>query len=84
MYYSDICECNHLQVNSVFGNIEDISREDRKFLYILDTGTKKDGAQCEVPLPFGNNGIQLLDNRNQAVKRMHLLKRSFIQDPQLF
>ena len=35
MYYNDFCECNHLQVNSILGNIEDISREDRKFLDIL-------------------------------------------------
>ena len=35
MYYSDFCECNHLQVNSILDNIEDISREDRKFLDIL-------------------------------------------------
>ena len=28
MYYSDFCECNHLQVDSILDNIEDISRED--------------------------------------------------------
>ena len=44
MYYSDFRECNHLQVDTILGNIEDISREDRKFLDILETGTKKDGA----------------------------------------
>ena len=78
MYYSDFCECNNLQVNS---NIEDISIKDRKFLDILDTGTKKDGAHYEVPLPFRNTGIQLPENRNQAVKGMHHLKRRFIKDP---
>ena len=31
MYYSDFCECNHLQMKSILGNIEDISREDRVF-----------------------------------------------------
>ena len=82
MYYSDFCECNHLQVNSTLGNIEDISREGRKFLDILDTGTKKDGAHYEVPLLFRSTGIQFPDNRNQAVKRMHHLKRRFIKDPQ--
>ena len=84
MYYSDFCECNHLQMISILGNIEDISREDREFLDILETGTRKDGAHYEVPLPFRNIGIQLPNNRNQAVKRMHHLKRRFIKDPQFF
>ena len=84
MCYSDFCECNHLQMISILGNIEDISREDREFLDILETGTRKDGAHYEVPLPFRNIGIQLPNNRNQAVKRMHHLKRRFIKDPQFF
>ena len=83
MYYSDFCECNHLQMKSIPGNIEDISQEDRKFLDILETGTKKDGAHFEVSLPFRNIGIQLPNKRYQAVKRIHHLKR-FIKDPQFF
>ena len=83
-YYSDVCECNHLLAKSILGNIEDISREDRKFLNIFEIGIKKDGAHYKVPLPFKNIGIQLPDNRNQAVKRMHHLKRGFIKDPQFF
>ena len=78
----NFCECNHLKVNGILGNIEDISREDRKFLDILDASKGKDGAHYEVPLLFRNTGIQLPDNRNQAVKRMHHLKRRFIKDPQ--
>ena len=78
MFYSDFCECNKLQVNS---NVEDISIKDRKFLDILDTGTKNDGAHYEVPLPFRNTGIQLPENRNEAVKRMHHLKIRLIKDP---
>ena len=63
---------------------ENIYPEKRKFLNILETDTKKDGAHYEVPLPLRNTGIQLPDNRNQAVKRMHHLKRRFIKNPQFF
>ena len=84
MYYSDFCECNHFQMISILGNIEDISREDRQFLDILETGTRKGGAHYEVPLLFRNIGIQLPNNRNQAVKRMHHLKRRVIKDLQFF
>ena len=71
-------------MKSILGNIEDISREGRKFFDILERGIKKDGAHYEAPLPFRNIGIQLPNNRNQAVKRMHHLKRRFIKDPQFF
>ena len=30
-YFSYFCEGNHLQVNSILGNIENMSRENRKF-----------------------------------------------------
>ena len=71
-------------MKSILGNIEDISREGRKFFDILERGIKKDGAHYEAPLPFRNIGIQLPNNRNQAVKRMHHVKRMFIKDPQFF
>ena len=71
-------------MKSILDNIENISREDRMFLDILEIGTKKDVTHYEVPLPFRNIGIQLPDNKNQAVKRMHHPKRRFIKDPQFF
>ena len=75
MYYSDFCDCNHLQMKRILGNIEDISREERKFWGVLETGTKRNGTHYEVPhpLPFRNIDIQPPNNRNQAVKRMHHL-----------
>ena len=56
-YFSNFCEGNHLQVNSILGKIENISRENRKVLDILETGTKKDEAHYEVPLPFRDIGV---------------------------
>ena len=51
---------------------------------ILETCTEKNGAHNEVPLPFSYTNVQLPDNRNQAVKQMHYLKRTFVKDPQFF
>ena len=42
-------DVNHLQVNIIFGNAGDISREDRNFFDILETGTKKAETHYEVP-----------------------------------
>ena len=50
----------------------------------METGTKNDEAHYEVPLPFRDTYVQLPDNRNQAAKRVHHLKRRFIKDPQFF
>ena len=56
----------------------------------MDAGIKKNGNQYEVPLPFKQKGIRIPNNRSQALKKMHLLKRrlkkdsSFFQDYQCF
>ena len=50
----------------------------------METGTKKEMAHYEVPLPFRDTSVQLFGNRKQAVKRMHHLRRRFIKDPKFF
>ena len=50
MFHNDFSEVKQQQLN-IIGNIEEISREDKKFLNILDTGTKKNGNHYEVSLP---------------------------------
>ena len=82
IYYSNFCECNHLQVKSILGILEDISRKISAI--ILYTDTKKNGTHYEVPLSFRNTGIKLPDIRNQEVKRIHHLKRRFIKNPHFF
>ena len=74
MYYNDSCECNHLQMKSILGNIEDRSREERKFLGILETGTKKDGAHYEVPHLYPS-GILIFNSLTTETK---LLKECII------
>ena len=57
MYYSTFCKSLHLQVNSALGSIEKISRKDKKFLDVFETGTKKDGEHYEVLVPFRDTGV---------------------------
>ena len=68
MFNNDFSELRQLQLN-IIGNIEDISREDKKFLKILETGTKESGNHYEVSLPFKDTDVKLPNNRNQAVRR---------------
>ena len=76
MFDNDFSELRQLQLN-IIGNIEDISREDKKFLKILETGTKESGNHYEVSLPFKDTDVKLPNNRNQAVRRKNELKRRF-------
>ena len=89
MYYSDFTE-KGAQIEKIDGNLEQLSKNDRRFLEILDAGTKKNRNHYEVPLPFKQKGIKIKKNRSQALKRMHQLTRrlkrdsSFFQDYQCF
>ena len=58
-------------------NLEQLLKSDKRFLEILDAGTRKNGNHYQVPLPFKQKGIKIPNNRSQAVKRMYQLKRRF-------
>ena len=68
MLHNDFSKVKQLQLNGI-GNIEEISREEKKFLKILETGTKKNGNHYQVPLPFKDTDVKLPNNINQAVRR---------------
>ena len=57
MFHNDFSKVKQLQLNGI-GNIEDISREEKKFLKILETGTKKNGNHYQVPLPFKDTDVK--------------------------
>ena len=57
MFCNDFNEVKQLQVN-VFGNIEQILREEKKFLKSLEAKTKKNGNHYEVPLQFKDTDVR--------------------------
>ena len=67
MFHNGFSEVKQLQFK-IIGNIEEISREDKKFLKIFKRGTKTNSNHCEVPLPFKDIDVKLPNNRNQAVR----------------
>ena len=58
MYYSDFTE-KGAQIEKIDGNLEQLSKNDRRFLEILDAGTRKNRNHYEVPLPFKQKGIKI-------------------------
>ena len=83
IFHNDFSEIKQLQLN-IIGNIEEISREDKKFLKILEKGTNKKGNQYEVPLPFADTDVKLPNYKNQADRRINQLKRRFQKDSKFF
>ena len=51
MYYDDFIE-KGAQIGKIDGNLEQLSKNDKRFLEILDAGTKKNESNYEVTLPF--------------------------------
>ena len=74
MYYNDF-NGKGAQTGKIDGNIEQLSKNGKRFLEIVDAATKKNENDYEVPLPFKQKGIEIPNNRSQALKKMHQLKR---------
>ena len=50
-FYSDFTE-KGAQIGKIDGNLEQLSKNDKRFLEILDAGAKKNESNYEVTLPF--------------------------------
>ena len=61
-------------------DLEGISTEDRRFLDLMDTETKKIGKHYQLPLPFKNSTLSLPNNRKVAEKHLTSLKNRFWRD----
>ena len=83
IYYNDFNE-KGAQTGKIDGNLEQLPKNDKKFPEISDAGTRKNGNHYDVPLPFKQKGIKIPNNRNQALKRMHQLKRRWTKYSSLF
>ena len=58
-----------------------LSREDGRFLKILEDGVRLSGGHFEVPLPFRDDNPKLPNNRRQALYRLEGVKRRMQRDP---
>ena len=83
IYYNDFNE-KRAQTRKIDGNLEQLSKTDKRFPEILDAGTRKNGNHYDVPLPFKQKGIKIPNKRSQALKRMHQLKRRWTKYSSLF
>ena len=83
MYYNNFTE-RGARIGKIDGNLEQLSKNDKRFLEILDAGTRKNGNHYELPLSLKEKGIKIPNNRSQDLKRMHQLKRRLEKDSSFF
>ena len=80
LYEVDFRETNIKAISQVSQDLEEISTEDRRFLDLMDTETKKIGKHYQLSLPFKNSTLSLPNNRKVAEKRLASLKNQFLRD----
>ena len=61
-----------------------MSRNDRRFLDLMDQKAVKVDGHYELPLPLKDEDIRLPNNKAAAIKRLESLKRKFEKDDQFF
>ena len=64
--------------------MEEISKDDKMFLAVVEKGSKKVDEHYEVPLSCREWNLHLFKNKNQAVRRIHQLTKKFQRDPEFF
>ena len=70
IYQNDFCEEVRLPNRGILGDIEEISKDDKMFLAIVEKGTKKVDDHYEVTLYYRDGNLQLPNNKEQVIRRM--------------
>ena len=81
MYKHDFVE-PQLQhcANKISINYDKLSRNDRRFLNLMDQKAVKVDGHHDLPLPLKDKDIRLPNNRAAAMKRLEFLRRKFEKD----
>ena len=64
-----------LEFNEINGEAEAYSKEDEKFLEIMNSSVQKVDGHYQLPLPFKSAAVNLPCNRRQAEKRLNSVRR---------
>lgn len=65
----------NLEFNEIDSENKGPSKEDEKFMEIMASNVKKVNGHYQLPLPFKSDDVNLPDNRKQAEKRLHSVRR---------
>ena len=71
-------------VKKISINYDELSRNDGRFLDLMDQKAVKVDGHYKLPLPLKDEDIQLPNNRAAAMKRLESLRRKFERDDRFF
>ena len=66
--------------NKINLNYDNLSKNDRRFLELMEREAVKIDEHYQLPLPLKDKGLVLPNNRMAAMKRMQSLKKRFERD----
>ena len=73
MYQHDFTDIDSEQIS--------YSKEDLRFMNLMESQVKKVNGHYQLPLPFKNPHVHLKNNKDHALKRLVSVKRKMAKDP---
>ena len=74
LYNEEFNEVQPERKNGVFGELENLSAEDKQFMKMMENGAKFVNGHYQLPLPLRNPALIMLNNRTMVEKRANYLK----------
>ena len=80
LYNEEFDEVQPERKNGVFGELENLSAEDKQFMKMMENGAEFVNGHYQLPLPLRNPALIMLNNRTMVEKRAKLLERKLDND----
>ena len=74
LYNEEFNEVQPERKNGVFGELENLSAEDKQFMKMMENGAEFVNGHYQLPLPLRNPALIMLNNRTMVEKRANYLK----------
>ena len=84
LYNEEFDEVQPERKNGVFGELENLSAEDKQFMIMMENGAKFVNGNCQLPLPLRNPALIIPNNRTMMEKRANYLNMRFMKNKKFF
>ena len=84
LYNEEFDEVQPERKNGVFGELENLSAEDKQFMIMMENGAKFVNGNCQLPLPWRNPALIIPNNRTMIEKRANYLNMRFMKNKKFF
>ena len=84
LYNEEFDEVQPERKDGVFGELENLSAEDKQFTMMMGNGAKFVNGNYQLPLPLRNPTLIIPNNRTIMKKRANYLKMRFMKNKKFF